>query len=412
MVGIFMGLLAKTNAKSGFCQAQVTAVQGGNVLNCTGAPVLVPSKFRPGTFFVGCTGFNMDGFKTLKVKRNGMRNMHYASRVSLEGELLSYLRDLLSGKEVPSIQERSPSTFVRGKHKSKDKCPRHGCDLVRLSYKAYPGDKISSHSMSVFEPLGYHEDTPYDRKVLYVSCVGEHLHPAPPPVEAAVMKLRIFDYLCEQKKWSSLAQLRNAVALALQRVEHTENGPIQLFNGTLTIPRAVLQLRLIMLRPSIPKLAVEVGELSMMAAEEENHYVRGMKIVGEKYVFFLGLEELLAFASHRLTYAGDATFKTVTEETRSVGEGRWYLCNIVANANMDRLNGKSVVVMRALSTCLSRDVYCAIWTHFFKSIALCWGKIRGIEDLNTVCIKVAFIPIPRTMDSRCCQVSAITMDFG
>ena len=172
-----------------------------------------------------------------------------------------------------------------------------------------------------------------------------------------------------------------------------------------------------MLRPPIPKLAVEVGELAMMATDEGNAYVRRMKIVGEKYVVSLGLDDMLTFASHRLTlsvsanFAGDATFKTVTEEKRSVVEGRWYLYNIVVHASTDRLNGKSIVIMRALVTGLSRDVYNAIWTYFFRSISRCWGVIRGVEDLDSVCLKVPYIPIPLTMASRCCEVAAITMDF-
>ena len=239
------------------------------------------------------------------------------------------------------------------------------------------------------------------------------MHPAPPPVEATAMQLRIFDYLCAQRKWTSLVQLRKTVGLALQRVEDIDNGPIPLFDGTLIILRAVLQPRLRMLRPPIPKLAVEVGELAMMAADEESAYVGGMKIVGEKYVVFLGLDDVLTFASHRLTFAGDAdaTFKTVTEETRSVGEGRWYLYNIVAHVSTDRLNSKSIVVMLALVTDLSRDVYNAIWTYFFRSISRFWGVIRGVEDLDIVCLKVPYIPIPPTMASRCCEVAAITMDF-
>ena len=122
-----------------------------------------------------------------------------------------------------------------------------------------------------------------------------------------------------------------------------------------------------------------------------------MKIVGEKYVVFIGLDDMLTFSSHRLTFAGDATFKTVTEETRSVGEGRCYLYNIVAHSRTDRLNGKSIVVMRDLVTGLSWDVYNAIWTYFFGSILRCWGVIRGVKDLDSVCLKVPYPPIPPTM---------------
>ena len=159
--------------------------------------------------------------------------------------MLDFFRDLMSGKQAPSIHEESSYTFVQGKHKCKDRCPRHGCELVKLKCKKYPDGKRSSHTMSVIEP-------------------------APPPVEAKAMKLRIFDYLCAQRKWTSLVQLRKTVGLALQRVEESDNGPIQLFDGTLIIHCAKLKRRLRMVRPPIPKLAVEVGELSMMAADEGN----------------------------------------------------------------------------------------------------------------------------------------------
>ena len=219
VVGMYLWFEAKKKTRAGFCQAEVQSNEDGVLKKYTGSPIVVPSTSRPGSFFVGCTGFSPRDGNTPRVRQNEMRNLHYASRISQEGTMLDFFRDLMSGKQAPSIYEESSCTFVRGKHKSKDRCPRHGCELVKLTCKKYPDDKHSSHTMSIIEPAGYHEDTPDEQKVLFVSCIGEHMHPAPPPVEATAMKLRIFDYLCAQRKCTSLAQLRKTVGLASSSTE-------------------------------------------------------------------------------------------------------------------------------------------------------------------------------------------------
>ena len=92
--------------------------EDGVFKKCTGSPFLVPSTSRPGSFFVGCIGFSPRDENTPRVKQNGMRNLHYASRISLEGTMVDFSRDLMNGKQAPFIYEESSCLFVRGKHKS------------------------------------------------------------------------------------------------------------------------------------------------------------------------------------------------------------------------------------------------------------------------------------------------------
>ena len=166
-----------------------------------------------------------------------------------------------------------------------------------------------------------------------------------------------------------------------------------------------------MFRPPVSKLAVEVGELCEMAANPDVPYVRDMRIADEKFVFILGLDEQFLYASRRKTFAGDATYKTVTESNRSIKEGRWYLYNIVANASDDLVNSKGIVVMRALVTGLSTKVYETVWTYFFEAMFRARAVISGAENIQPACLKVPYIELPPLVEKSCCAVSSISMDF-
>ena len=410
VLGIYLGLEARKKSVGGFCTSRKIQPDG-SVKSCEGGPKVIPSFTKPGAYFLGCTGYS----KSESEKAGGSKgNRHYASSLNLRGPMVEYLQKLISGEETLSADDTSACHYIKGKHKGRSTCPKHGCKLIEIPCRHYPNDKVSAHIMVTIEPHGYHEKTPDEKKVLYVSCVGEHLHPPPPP-ETTVMKMRIFEHICAKRNWTSLAQLRQMVQCTLLDARNaTGSGAehISLFDGAITIPSTSLYRRLRMLRPPVSKLAVEVGELCEMAANPDIPYVRDMRIADEKFVFILGLDEQFLYVSRRKAFAGDAAYKTVTESNRSIKEGHWYLYNIVANTSDDLVNSKGIVVMRALMTGLSTEVYETVWTYFFKAMSRARGVISGAESIQAACLKVPNIELPPLVEKSCCRVSSITIDFN
>ena len=148
--------------------------------------------------------------------------------------------------------------------------------------------------------------------------------------------------------------------------------------------------RITALRPPVSRMASEVGALCVMVADPNKPYVRSMRVAKESHVFMFGNDALLMYASIAKAFAGDATFKTVTESNRQVMDGRWYLCNFIASASVDQRNDVNVVVSRSLMTGLSKEACEAVFDCFFAELAEAGDHIR-CNNRGTGCIKVCSI---------------------
>ena len=206
-------------------------------------------------------------------------------------------------------------------------------------------------------------------------------------------------------------KLRKEVQRRFIEAKKGDRGGVSNFNGSLAIPDGCVKKNLKIIREPIPKLAAEVGELAILAAGDEMKYVRDSKMVDGGHAFFLTLDELLLFAVTAKSFAGDATYQTVTEANRSTKDGLWYLYNIIAHASSDQLNGSGVIVMRALMTGLTKNYYYAIWKYFFDSLVKASNLLRGAQDLDYGCIKVPYMDVPLALQSRSCLIMSIKMDF-
>ena len=210
MIRIYLGLEARKKSAGGFCVSRQIQPDG-SVKSCQGGPKVIPSFTKPGVYFLGCTGYSKSDRETSGESKG---NRHYASSLNLRRPMVEYLKKLISGEEAFSAYDTSACHYIRGKHKGRSTCPKHGCKLVEVPCRQYPNDNFPAHTMVTIEPEGYHEKTPHEKNVLYVSCMGEHLHPPPPP-ETTVMKMGIFEHICAKRNWTILAQLRQMVQCGL-----------------------------------------------------------------------------------------------------------------------------------------------------------------------------------------------------
>ena len=141
------------------------------------------------------------------------------------------------------------------------------------------------------------------------------------------------------------------------------------FQGNFEIPYSMVKRRISALRPPVSRMASEVGALCLMVAGSSKPYVRRMRMAEGAHFFTLVNDAMLAHASFWKGFAGDATFKTVTESTRKVMDGRWYLYNIIVPATSERLINVNVVVYRALMSSLSKAADEAVFDCFLEELA-------------------------------------------
>ena len=141
--------------------------------------------------------------------------------------------------------------------------------------------------------------------------------------------------------------------------------------GSVHIPTASGSRRIRTLRQSKRKVVTEAEGLMSLAVDMTFPYCRDIKLVGPAIFVTCAHDSMLMHAATCTKFAGDATYKTVTEGTRRQVSGRWYLYNIVAPASTDGKNTKGVVVYRATMTGLSAEIYRVIWRCFFREIMSC-----------------------------------------
>ena len=80
--------------------------------------------------------------------------------------------------------------------------------------------------------------------------------------------------------------------------------------------------RISALRRPVRRMASEVGALCVMIAEASMPYVRAMRIAKGAHVYILGHDNLLNHTCSAKSFAGDATYKTMTESKRKLMERR------------------------------------------------------------------------------------------
>ena len=421
--GIYQSLKAREERRKGFfCGFPIPDLSNSKeTLACRGGPKIILRRQetfnqqgnahnthlrahwqRRCDYFIGCSGYQ---------DTHGKHNIkHYSRSLDIDNEMVPYLKRLLSGVEE-SGTSYGDCNFVREKNKGKRTCPRHGLRLIELPCKKERNDKYGNHKMCTFEPVMM-SNLPMEHRILYVTCIGEHLHPPPPPPEATVKKLQILHDVCNETGIHCSGKLRKEVQRRfLEAKQGDRTDGMTKFNGSLAIPDGCIKKALKSIRLPIPKLASEVGELAILAAGDEMPYVRDSKMVDGGHAFFLTLDELLLFAVTAKSFAGDATYQTVTEANRATKDGRWYLYNIIAHASSDHLNGSGVIVMRALMTGLTKNYYYAVWKYFFDSLVKASNLLRGALDLDYGCIKIPYMEVPRALESRSCLITSITMDF-
>ena len=393
-------LVTRILARKRFCPAQIRDEASGAVSPCAGVPKVVYLHGhglgkKP---FLGCSCY---------APTKPGESRHYASQLSFENEMIQYLSGLLSGNASFSGSIESRCNFVQAKMKSKTTCSLNGRPLEEITCD-------SGHLTYTIEPL-YCENYPREKKVLYVACFNGHTHPPPPPPEVTLRKIRLVDYFHSQDRTKTVSQLRQQVLTYLRTSGGVREGGDEavcnaFFRGSFVIPDSMVKRRISALRPPVSRMASEVGALCVMSAEPSMPYVRAMRIAKGAHVYILGHENLLNHGCLAKSFAGDATYKTVTESTRKLMEGRWYLYHIVAPASRKHRNDSSVVVLRALMTSLSKDAYEAVFEYFLQALAEAGERIRG-DERGTGSISVPYIPMPDALKKRSVEICSFTTDF-
>ena len=160
------------------------------------------------------------------------------------------------------------------------------------------------------------------------------------------------------------------------------------------------------LRERKRRLISEAEGLMALVVDESFPYSRDVKIVGPNIVVTCTHDSMLMHAALCDKFAGDATFKTVSRPYK----WQWYLYNIIAPAQSDGGNSKSVVVFRALMTGLTTSDYRVVWRCFFREIISCTDTIRGEQPPGSGVLKVPYQELPPPLMKRSCFASSVTMD--
>ena len=390
-----------------FCPAQHFNPASGTYSPCDGVPRVV--KLSSHGFgkkpFLGCSKYQPTAPGQCK---------HYAAKLVYDTDMLQYLEDLLT-RRLPlagPVEVNSTCKFVQMKKKSKMVCPVNGSGLEEISCSEHPGGTDPHHIAITIEPH-FNAGVPRHKKLLYVVCFNSHTHPPPPPPAVTLRKIRLVDHFYAKYPKKTVSQLRQDVMTYMRTNGAGGMGDGSdeavydaFFQGNFEIPDSMVKRRISALRPPVSRMASEVGALCLMVADSSKPYVRRMRMAEGAHVFTLGNDAMLAHASFSKSFAGDATFKTVTESTRKVMDGRWYLYNIIAPATPERLNNVNVVVYRALMSSLSKAAYEAVFDCFLEELAEAGERTPG-----TGCIRVPYIPVSNATEARAVMASSFTVDF-
>ena len=190
-----LNIFRDVTSKRQYCSA---CLWDGNGIpkRCNGAPVVRERKgevLYGSKFFLGCTGFHR------------APNLNHSIRKldSLDMEGLSFLRELLSGKvSPPRLDCDEECLYIHSKKKRCNAvCQVHRDVLIQVP--------CEDHQMNIFEPIPQPGvDVP---KMVYVSCFGKHTHPAPPPPDHTLRKMRLLDTEAELDPKATPAVLRKRV---------------------------------------------------------------------------------------------------------------------------------------------------------------------------------------------------------
>ena len=345
---------------------------------CNGAPVVRERKrevLYGSKFFLGFTGFHRPP------------NFNHAIRTldSLDMEGLSFLSELLSGRvSPPRLDYDQECLYIHSKKKrcSTD-CPVHRDVFIQVP--------CEEHKINIFEPIPQPDvEVP---KMVYVSCFGKHTHPVAPTPDHTLRKMRLLDAEAELYAKATPAVLRKRVEeKLLKQVREGVGGP-KVF-GSVRILTASGSLRIRTLRQSKRKVVTEAEGLISLNVDMTFPYCRDIKLVGPDIAVTWAHDSMLIHAVCT-KFAGDATYKTVTERTRRQVSGRWYLYVIIAPASTDVKNMKCVVVYRAIMTGLSAEIYQVIWTCGFREIISCPDNIcgEGLELDSFACPTPSYLSI-------------------
>ena len=320
-----------------------------------------------------------------------MKVRHYARTIDIDNAFVPYLPRLMSGDEKFSA-DFVECNLVRDKNTGKRIRPRHGLRLVEIPCiveipcKLHGDEKAGHHEMVWFEQLDQ-EHLPIENKILYMSYRGEHLHLPPPQPEATMRKLQLMETVQKETCIVCNGRLRKEVQRRYIDVKDGRNtSRLSRVEGNLVLTPSAVSKVLRSIHPSISQLANKVGELALLAADADSPFVRGSKMLDGGYVFFLGLDDMIMEASTDISFAGDATYRAVSEANCSAKNGRWFLYKIVVHASRERLSCAGVVVMRELMNGLSVGFYYAIGKYFFYSIARAKNLHYDEKDLDHACV--------------------------
>lgn len=194
--------------------------------------------------------------------------------------------------------------------------------------------------------------------------------------------MKLVELEFERNPDASRASIRHNVKKAL--IQQNSSNPINLSESMTshTLKR---------LRERTRPIVNEAGQLLFLGADTSFKYCRDVSHVGADLCVTLGDDRLLALAAKSLFFAGDATFKTVSRENRTLQNGKWFLYNIVVKLDQ----GKFVVVYRALITSLTSEVYRHVWARFFfDMISVKRQQLGLLADDVSVSIAVPYLSVP------------------
>lgn len=203
-----------------------------------------------------------------------------------------------------------------------------------------------------------------------------------------------------------LSVLKLRVKQRIKSYQETKNMMVDVKMSSVTCSRALKSLR----EKSRP-VVTEASELLMMVSDPAFQYCRRFKVVGSDFVVTLGHDKLLKKAYRSWCFAGNATYKTVTErDGRTIKQGRWYLYKILISSVAGENNVRSIVVYRVLFTSLSEAVYKENLKFLFMDM-LEVGNTITTTVTGKSCLAVPYIAIPPSMRLKACLIRAITMEF-